>query len=508
MKLEKILFGLGFTDEMLKLKPNQLSGGFQVRLNLAKTLVSNPNMLLLDEPNNYLDIISIRWLSRFLNAWQGELILITHDRSFMDGVVSHVIGLHRKKIRKIKGKTEKYYSQLSYEEETYEKARVNDEKKIKEMERFINKFRAKARQGSLVQSRVKTLNKLEKKNKLYQIQKLDFDFLYKPTPAKILFSAKNISFGYTNENILIKDFTISIAPHDRVCIIGKNGKGKTTLLKLLAKKLKAQKGELASHHLTEIGYYEQTNVNSLNPNNTVLQEIAEGHPMIEAQRIRKIAGMMMFSADNALKKISVLSGGEKARILLGKILVKPVNVLMLDDPTNHLDMESASALLNAIHDFKGAVIMVTHNEDFLNKLANKLIVFKKNELLHLDYGYKDFLKKVSWDDIPEIKEKTEEKIKLSNKDKLKLKEKRKEELKPIKELIRKKERNIEESENNTTKINQDLINASAEKDSVKIANLSKILYKEKQKLDKLYLDLEELLAKQEKIENKYKDLLN
>jgi ATP-binding cassette subfamily F protein 3 len=214
------------------------SSGLPGPLNLARSFRSD--LLLLDEPNNYLDITSIRWLGRFLKSWPGEFVLITHDRSFMDSVITHVIGIHRKKTRKISGDTGKYYAQLAQDEETYEKTRQNDERKRKEIELFISKFRAKAQLVGLVQSRIKTLAKMEKREKLDKIAALDFSFSYKPFHGKYMLSASDLSFSYDPARPLIRDFTISIGAGDRVCVVGRNGRGKTTLLKLFAGVLRPQ----------------------------------------------------------------------------------------------------------------------------------------------------------------------------------------------------------------------------------------------------------------------------
>ncbi|HSG28604.1 MAG TPA: ATP-binding cassette domain-containing protein, partial [Candidatus Krumholzibacterium sp.] len=233
-KVEKVLAGLGFEQADLEKHPGQLSGGYQVRLNLGKTLVRGVDLLLLDEPNNYLDITSIRWLTRFLNSWQGELILITHDRGFMDHVVTHTMGIYRKSLRKIKGDTGKLYSQLAQEEEVYEKTRLNDEKKRKKTEEFIRRFRAKARLGGLVQSRVKSLEKQERLEKLEKAKELDFSFRSRPFNGKPVLGVKDLSFGYTEDSPLFESLSFTVGPYERLCLIGKNGKGKTTLLKTIA----------------------------------------------------------------------------------------------------------------------------------------------------------------------------------------------------------------------------------------------------------------------------------
>src|SRR5512136_1888316 len=397
-RVEKVLTGLGFEAADLEKKPSELSGGYQVRLNLAKVLVGDYQMLLLDEPSNYLDITSIRWLERFLAAWPGELLLITHDRSFMDNVVTHVLGIHRRKVRKIEGNTGKYYEQIAAEEEIYEKTRINDERKRKEMDLFITRFRAKARLGGLVQSRVKSLEKMEKREKLEAIQNLEFAFAEKPGYHKYAMDVRDISFAYSPDRPLIRRFTISVGAKDRVFVIGRNGRGKTTLLRLLAGDLEARSGEITSPQSVAAGYFEQTHISTLTESNTVLEEIGSADPEGEPKRARLIAGGMMFEGDDALKKIAVLSGGEKSRVLLGKLIATPINLLLLDEPTNHLDIASNDALLGAIDNFDGAVIMVTHNEMFLHALAERLVVFDNDDIVVYEGGYQRFLDRVGWKD--------------------------------------------------------------------------------------------------------------
>jgi ATP-binding cassette subfamily F protein 3 len=396
-RAEQILFGLGFNEDDMTRAPELFSGGFQVRLNLAKVLVSEPDLLLLDEPTNYLDVVSIRWLERFLLEWKTELVLITHDRSFMDRVVTHTVAIHRRKAKKIAGDTGKMYAQILQEEEIYEKTRVNEDRKRKDIERFVERFRAKNTMATRVQSRIKFLAKHEQLEKLEHLQTLEFSFRAQPFPAKVMMRVDHVAFGYGDAAPLFSDLRFEIHDRDRICVIGPNGRGKSTLLRLLAGTLPPRSGAITLHPRTVTGYFAQTNVATLDERMTVAEEIQSAAPMTSPQVARDIAGAMMFEGDNALKRIAVLSGGERSRVTLGKLIVTPCNLLLLDEPTNHLDMDSCDSLLAAIDAFEGAAVIVTHNEMFLHSLATHFIVFDRGRARVFDGSYQDFLDTVGWE---------------------------------------------------------------------------------------------------------------
>ncbi len=398
-KVEKILFGLGFNQVDMDRNPNEFSGGYQIRMNLAKLLVSAPDLLMLDEPNNYLDIVTIRWLEEFLREWEGEIVLVTHDRSFMDSVVTHVAAIHRQKAIKSEGDTDKLYNQINQAEEIYEKTRVNEAKKRKQEEAFIAKFKAKASFASRTQSRVKKLEKQGEMKALEKIEDLELYFNSSPFGASQMMSAENISFSYdAKQPYIIEDFSISVGSRDRICIIGKNGKGKSTLLKILAGELQPVAGKTNKHPILKEGYFGQTNKEILDDSKTIVEEIMSADKNCTENRARTISGGLMFPGDTALKKIKVLSGGEKSRVLLGKILVTPNHLLFLDEPTNHLDMQSCDSLIEAIDEFEGTVVMVTHNEMHLRAVATKLIIFDNNTIRVYEGSYDDFLSDIGWSD--------------------------------------------------------------------------------------------------------------
>ncbi|MEE8433125.1 MAG: ABC-F family ATP-binding cassette domain-containing protein [Candidatus Desulfatibia sp.] len=520
-KVEKVLAGLGFSKRDMQRHPQEFSGGFQVRLNLAKVLVSDPDLLLLDEPTNYLDITSIRWVARFLINWPRELMLITHDRGLMDMIVTHTLGIYHRKVRKIVGNTPKFYAQISLEEEVYEKTRIKDERRRKEIEQFIIRFRAKARLANLVQSRIKTLAKAGKKEKLEKLKTLDFSFRSSPFNGKHVMSVRNLSFAYDPQKPLIKDFNITVGRRDRICVVGKNGKGKTTLLKLLSGVLRAQSGEITCHQAVKKGVFEQTNLKTLVDKRTVEEEILFSHSDVDLRLARNICGAMLFEGGAALKKIGVLSGGEKSRVMLGKLLAKPVNLLLLDEPTNHLDMESSDALLAAVDNFEGTVIIVTHNEMFLHTLAERLIVFQKGAVYVFEGGYQRFLEKGGWEDEaektesgPKDADKKGSRVKLTKKGmrrrRAELIIERAKILKPLEKSILRTEHDIEKHEKTLDELNAAIQAASQAQDGARIAQLSQSIHRCRSEIDPLFDELEEytsILEKQKTIfENKMEQL--
>ena len=475
-RVEKILFGLGFVQSDLDKSPLSFSGGYQIRINLAKLLVTEPNLLLLDEPTNYLDIVSLRWLKVFLRTFKGEVIIITHNRDFMDSITTHTMGIVRKKLSLIAGNTYKFYEQLELNDELHVKTKAGQDKKIKELEEFIAKNKTRASTAALAQSKVKQLEKIERMEDITNEATLKFDFNFKETPAKILLDVSDLKFGYNKDKILFENISFNIKKGECLGIIGKNGKGKSTLLNVLSRELKQLDGTVDMHTSAKFGHFGQTNINHLNLNNTVFEEIYGVNASLSMSRARSICGAMMFSGDSADKKGSLLSGGEKSRVMLGKILVDEVNILFLDEPTNHLDMDSIDSLTMAIQNFDGAVVIVTHSEELLRKVANRLIVFAKDGADLFDGTYDEFLEKVGWEE-----EEQEKKVKTApkqnqhqnKKQKAYMISQRNKEISPFKKKIEKLEELIIQTEEELEQNQQELIKISSSGDSGKLGDLYK-----------------------------------
>jgi len=505
-KVEKILFGLGFVQDDLEKDPLSFSGGYQIRINLAKLLLTEPNLLLLDEPTNYLDIVSLRWLRAFLKSFDGEVILITHDRDFMDSISTHTMGIVRKSLSIIPGNTHKFYDQLQSNDELYEKQKLAQDKKRKELEEFIAKNKTRASTAALAQSKVKQLEKMEDMSSLVSDSSLEFNFNFKDTPAKVLVDVKDLSFGYTQDNILFKDIAFTLQKGETLGIIGKNGKGKSTLLNTIAGELKQLNGDVNFHGTVEFGHFGQTNIAHLNPNNTVMDEIYVGNSKLSESTVRSICGSMMFSDDNAKKKISLLSGGEKSRVMLGQILAKDVNLLFLDEPTNHLDMQSIDALTIAIKKFKGSCIIVTHSEKLLRAVCDRLIIFAKDGAKYFDGNYDDFLEKIGWEE-EEFEQKTKAAPKVDKKEQKRLRtaliQERSKLTSPLKKEIEKLETKIMEIEELLEDEHKELIVVSGNGDNSRLIELSGIVTKHEKEVDDKFELLEIAQTKLDEITEEY-----
>lgn len=478
-KAKKLLSGLGFSTKDFEKSPDVFSGGFQIRVKLAQLLLSEPNLLLLDEPTNYLDILTIRWLERFLKSWKNEIICISHDQSFLERISTHTMAVHRKKFKKIKGSPRRCYTQIQKEEGLHERTRLNQDKETKKQEKFIREFRSGARSAGLVQSRIKMLEKRQNLEALCAIPPIKFQFTEMGFNGSRILDAHNLSFGYEPGTDLLKKLTFEIAPDDKIGIIGANGKGKTTLLHVLRQDLEFQSGTLKTHQSAHLGYMGQSNIDLLRPEKNIIEELqtVEG---VGEQAARTIAGNLLFSGDLAYKPIKVLSGGEKARVNLGKVLLTPVNLLLLDEPTNHLDYESIDAFIAAVKSYTGALVFVSHNETFLREVAEKLIVFDGDNVFLYQNNYATFLKEKGFESENEEKESAPQKsTRVISSDRASRKEKEKL-LRPLKRKLERLEKKILEIEDAQKQNVEDFKVAERQGNRIKTNTLG-IAYQDMQK---------------------------
>ena len=508
-EMESILFGLGFNEESMNTSPELLSGGFQIRLNLAKVLAKEPNMLLLDEPTNYLDIVSTRWLSRFLKTWPGELLLITHDKNFMNSVCTHTVGIYNKKLRKVSGGVEKFWNLIESEIEVAKRTFENESKKKEQLEKLIERFRYKAAKAAMVQSKIKAVERLDATEIETDDSGLDFSFTEAEFPGKRLLQIKDLSFGYKENENLIENLSIEIFKGDRIGIIGPNGRGKTTLLNLIAKELTPKMGTISFNPNVEFNYFGQTNVNRLHMENTVEEEIQSALTDSMRNKARSLAGLMLFSGDTALKKIKVLSGGERARVLLAKILAIPCNLLLLDEPTNHLDMNSIESLLEALENYSGTSIIVSHDENLLKKFARRLIVFDGGRCFSFEGTYQEFLDKIGFAEernltnIGITEKQNPEYKKEDRKSRAEYVAMRSKIIKPLEKKIQNLETEIQKTEELAATLEQDLVHYSEKADGNKISEIALRLNETKNKTEELFALWESATEELETAKEKY-----
>lgn len=367
-KIQRILQGLGFKAEDLERKMGEFSGGWKMRVELAKLLLTNPNLLLLDEPTNHLDIESIEWLEGFLKNYAGAILLISHDRMFLDTLTERTIEISPFRLYDFKAPYTKYQVWREEERDRQLRAQKNQKKYIEETQVLINKFRAKKNKAAFAQSLIKKLDKLE----IVDVDagdnaKIKFRFPPAPRTGKVIFDAKGLGKSFNELNVF-KGLEFMMARKDKVAFVGKNGAGKTTLTRILLD-LESHEGELIKGQNVDIGYYAQNQAEELEGKITVLETL-EAEVTVESKvNLRSMLGSFLFSGEDVDKKVSVLSGGEKARLALCKLLLHPYNVLILDEPTNHLDLKSKSVLKEALENFDGSLIVVSHDRDFLSGLT-------------------------------------------------------------------------------------------------------------------------------------------
>jgi ATP-binding cassette subfamily F protein 3 len=387
-KVEKILIGLGFEEEDFNRFTETFSGGWQMRIALAKILISQNDILLLDEPTNHLDIDSLNWLISFLKSYRGALIVVSHDKNFVNQVTDKTLEIYLGKFYTFKGD---YDSYLRYKEErdaqTIHQYELQ-QKKIKETEKFIERFRYKATKARQVQSRIKQLEKLELVELPESKNEIDIRFPTPPQSGRIPIQLNNISKSYGEKSVL-KNIDLTIERGDKIAFVGPNGAGKTTLAKIIAGVLQQDAGERIIGPNTFISYYAQDVADNLNPDIDVLDSVYGINEEKTVGELRSLLGLFLFTGDDVFKKVGVLSGGEKSRVALCKILLTKANLIILDEPTNHLDIDSKKILQKALVDFNGSLVIVSHDVDFLRPVVNKVLDIRKSglKIYHGDIDY-------------------------------------------------------------------------------------------------------------------------
>ena len=391
-RVEKILTGLGFDEREFRKKTDEFSGGWQMRIALAKILISQNDILLLDEPTNHLDLDSLEWLINFLKNYKGAIVVVSHDKHFVDEITNKTLEIFLGRFNTFNGNYEAY---LKFKEERdalliqqYEQ----QQKKIKETERFIERFRYKATKARQVQSRIKQLEKVELVELPEEAGKIKLKFPEPPSSGRINIELLTLSKSYGSNKVL-NNINFSIERGEKIAFVGPNGAGKSTLAKIIAGKINFDSGERKTGHNTIINYYAQDVADELDPNLDLIETLEESEPDKTPVFLRNLLGSFLFSGDDVFKQIGVLSGGEKSRVALAKILLTKSNLIILDEPTNHLDYSSKLILQSALKKFSGSLVLVSHDIDFLRPIVNKVVYIKNKELKIFPDGIDYFLSK-------------------------------------------------------------------------------------------------------------------
>ncbi len=392
-RIETILLGLGFVNSELRRKAIEFSGGYQMRAALARILVENPDFLFLDEPTNYLDIEALTWLENYLKSFSGGLMVVSHDRDFLDNLVTEVYELFAGKLTRYTGNYSKYLIQREQEIEELKKKAERQKEEIEKTEVFIERFRYKSTKAKQVQSRVKMLEKIEMVEIPGHLKSLHFSFPPSPHSPNDVLVVENLSKSY-GENCIYKDFSFLVKKGERLAITGRNGKGKSTLLRMLSQIDKDYSGTIKEGNGIIKGYFAQENESTLTEENNLIEELQTVSNTQDEPRLRNLLGCFLFSDDDVFKKVKVLSGGEKSRLALLKILIHPSNLLLLDEPTSHLDISSKDMLLEALKNYGGTVIFVSHDKHFIKNLATRILYISDEGPVFFDGDWDYFERKL------------------------------------------------------------------------------------------------------------------
>jgi ATP-binding cassette subfamily F protein 3 len=496
--VEQILIGLGFIREEFDKLVQDFSGGWRMRIELAKILISKPNLILLDEPTNHLDIESVIWLESFLKDYDGALMIVSHDRRFLDMVTNRTIEIFRGKIYDYNLPYTKFIEQRSEQREIQIAAKKNQDKQIAQTERFIERFKAKATFASRAQSRVKMLDKMEKiEVEDEDTSAMQFRFPEPPRSGRLIWETKKLNKSYGPKHVL-KNIEFGLERGERIAFVGKNGEGKSTLSKIIGG-IESFEGDSESGHNVKLGYFSQHQASLLEGDYTVFEIIDNAAQGDMRTKVRSLLGAFLFSGDSVYKKVKVLSGGERARLALAKLLLEPINFLIMDEPTNHLDMVAKDVLKNALLEFTGAIIIVSHDREFLEGLTNKTVEFKGGGIKEYPGDLSEYLTIRQINNLDELEKnkaiKAEEKANPTpkndaykeNKDSQKNNQK---EISRLEKLIKEKELEVADMEIELGKLEKELAIPENFKDAAKSKTLNQNYQNQKQKLDRTMADWE------------------
>ena len=497
-KAEEILEGIGFTTAQLHQPLREFSGGWRMRVMLAKLLLEKPSLLLLDEPTNHLDLPSIKWVENYLNTYEGAVITVSHDRTFLNNVSAITVEVANKTLALYEGNYDFYVEEKAQREEIQRNAFINQQQHIKQSERFIERFKAKATKARQVQSRIKALDKLDIIEDVVDSDAvINFKFKFEQKSGRHIVKLKNISKSYGPVEVL-KNTSASIERGDKIALIGANGKGKSTLLRIIDGSEPIE-GERTPGYNVITGFFAQHQLESLTLDNDILEELKQAGSKKTEQELRGILGCFLFSGDDVFKKIKVLSGGEKSRVALARTLISEANFLMLDEPTNHLDMLSENIIIQALQQYEGSFVVVSHNRHFVSQVANKIWYIEDKQLKEYPGTFDEF---EYWYENKQQEQKPEVTAPKKKKEpKAKPRDENDRELKKLKSELGKKESEIEKLEKSVAKIEAAMAIPDNYADADKLSELTVKLNAEQARLTDANKDWEFLAEQIDLMEN-------
>ena len=495
-KIESVLYGLDFTKEVFDKKISTFSGGEKTRLSMAKLLLSEPDLLILDEPTNHLDMENVAWLENYLSSYNGAIVIVSHDRYFLDKVVNVVYNLEFGKLKKYVGNYSKFLKQYEEDYEKQLKEFTSQQKDIKRLEEFVQKNIARASTSKMAKSRQKVLDKMELiDNPKKDDKAANIEFNIKEQSGRDVLMIENLKVGYDGKQVG-NAYNFSVYKGDRIAIVGRNGIGKSTLIKTIAKKQNAIGGSVHYGSKVSLGYYDQKQA-EFESSKTILNELWDEYPLMKEAEVRTVLGRFLFRGDSVLKIVRDLSGGEKARLQLAKLMLEKNNLLVLDEPTNHLDITSKQVLEDALENYEGTIVFVSHDRYFINKIANKVLditgddysIYLGNYDYYLEKREQELIaKKLKEEKTDEVQEKVANDYALG-----------KEEKKRIRKLERTREElleKIESLEEKVSLVNNELTKEEVYTDAIKVQEYNEELRSLNQEIEDLnnnWLEIEEEL---------------
>ena len=495
-KIESVLYGLDFTKDVFDKKISTFSGGEKTRLSMAKLLLSEPDLLILDEPTNHLDMENVAWLENYLSSYNGAIVIVSHDRYFLDKVVNVVYNLEFGKLKKYVGNYSKFLKQYEEDYEKQLKEFTSQQKDIKRLEEFVQKNIARASTSKMAKSRQKVLDKMELiDNPKKDDKAANIEFNIKEQSGRDVLMIENLKVGYDGKQVG-NAYNFSVYKGDRIAIVGRNGIGKSTLIKTIAKKQNALGGSVHYGSKVSLGYYDQKQA-EFESSKTILNELWDEYPLMKEAEVRTVLGRFLFRGDSVLKIVRDLSGGEKARLQLAKLMLEKNNLLVLDEPTNHLDITSKQVLEDALENYEGTIVFVSHDRYFINKIANKVLditgddysIYLGNYDYYLEKREQELIaKKLKEEKTAEVQEKVANDYALG-----------KEEKKRIRKLERTREElleKIESLEEKVTLVNNELTKEEVYTDAIKVQEYNEELRSLNQEIEDLnnnWLEIEEEL---------------